>query len=264
MRRFLFIGLFLTVCASKAQILQVDHRQFAEDTIKGWVADLGTDFQYNNLGDVQTEDQNYLSLTLTGNLSFFTEKDHYFLKNSFWYSQVGNDLLVSQGYSHFRVDLNYKNRFSPEFFAQVQYDDSRKIDLRLVSGLGYRYIFLRNEKTELEYGLGAILEHEKWDNLATAEENDQLVRTLPKLASYFGFYRNFKHVKLSLMQFYQTGYDGTSEEWRNRISGNFVIDDNITKNLELIIRFNYEYDFNPVIPIKKFFFTISNGLKIKF
>ena len=250
--------------SASGQILRIDHRQFATDTLRGWLPEIGADFQYNNLGDEQNDDADFLSLSLTGNISYFTEKDHYFLKNYFWYNEVGGESLVSQGYSHLRLDMNYQQKFSPEFFAQAQFDNSRKIHLRLVAGAGYRYVFLRNENVEFEYGLGGILEHEEWANIQTASEEDEIIRTLPKVASYVGFYRNFKHVKLSLMQFYQAGRDWTDDEWRNRFSGSLVIDDNITENLELIVQFNYDYDLNPVIPIKKFFFNISNGLRLKF
>lgn len=256
---------FFWLCLQLAhgQILQVDHRQFANDSIVGWLGDLQVNFSFNNLNEPVKDNEMYLFLGLNGNLSYFTKKDHYFWKNYLSYGQAGQFTFVSQGYSHFRVDLNYKKKFSPEFFGQIQYDITRQMRLRAVTGMGYRYVFFRSEKAELEYGLAGILEHERWDFINDTDGSSY--RTLPKLASYVGIYRSFSHIQISYLQFYQVGYDPTDEVWRNRLSGTFEVDDELFKNFHLIMRFNYDYDFNPVIDdLKKLFFQLNNGIRYKF
>ncbi len=262
--RHILLGLVLMLGLhqGQSQILQVDHRQFANDSIMGWLGDIQVDFSFNNLNEPVRENEIFLYLGVNGNVSYFTKKDHYFWKNYLAYGQTGNFTFVSQGYSHFRVDLNYRKKFSPEFFAQVQYDITRQMRLRAVSGLGYRYVFFRSEKAELEYGLAGIIEHERWDFI---NESGFSERTLPKLASYVGIYRNFTHVKISYNQFYQVGYDTVDDVWRNRLSGVFEVDDEIFKNFHLILRFNYDYDFNPVIDdLKNLFYQLNNGIRYKF
>lgn len=259
----LFIFLLVNSWCANSQILQVDHRQFANDTIHGWLGDFELGLSFNNQNSATDEEDLFLLVSGRGNFSYFTQKDHYFSKNYFSYTEGGGTTFLSQGYSHFRVDLNYKKKFSPELFAQIQYDITRKMRLRAVSGIGYRYVFLRNEKAELEYGLAGIIEHEVWDPILENQGTSR--RTLPKLATYVGIYRNFSHVKLSFLQFYQVGYDPNDEVWRNRLSGTFEIDDEIVKNLHLVIRFNYDYDFDPIVDdLKKIFYALDNGIKYNF
>lgn len=264
-RQLLFASLvyFAGILHVQSQILNVDHRQFANDTIDGWLGDVQVNFSFNNLNNATAEQDIFLYLSGNGNLSYFTEKDHYYLKNYLAYGEGGGFTFVSQGYTHLRVDLNYRKRFSPEIFGQIQYDITRKMRLRAVTGLGYRYVFFRSDKAELEYGLAGILEHEQWDPIR--EDQGASTRTLPKLATYFGVYRTFSHVKISLLQFYQVGFDPTDDRWRNRLSGTFEVDDEIVKNLHLVIQFNYDYDFDPIVDdLKKIFYSLNNGIKYKF
>jgi len=133
---------------------------------------------------------------------------------------------------------------------------------RLLSGGGFRYVYLRNKKTEFEVGLAAIAEHERWEPILEEGESIIAERNLLKGAVYLGFYHDFKHMSVSFNQFYQGGYDGKSDLWRNRLSGNLQVDNKINKHLALTLSISVEHDTRPIIPIKKTYYAITNGIKI--
>jgi hypothetical protein len=166
MKKAIVLSLMLwasgTLCA---QILRIDHRQFAQDTTHGWLLGLQSDFFINNAGNAVDRQFTFWTIAATANISHFTKKNHYFWKSMFQYAEAGNAALISQGYSHFRIDFNYRDKASPEVFAQVQSDFARKLHLRLVGGGGYRHVLKRDEKTEIEYGLAGIFEFEQWENI---------------------------------------------------------------------------------------------------
>ena len=243
-----------------AQALTIDHRQMTVDTV-GLMGDIQFNLDFNNNASTQAEDKNFLGLKAISNISYFTKKHHFFLKSQLSHFRFNNSSFANKGYSHLRVNFMHENKFAPEAFAQINFDQLRKLNMRHISGVGVRYIFVKNENTEMEAGTAAAFEHEDWEDFVTAQT---ITKNLIKSSSYLALYKIVGNFGLSMHGLFQTGYDGDINRFRNRVTGYIDLNNFINKHLTLVIRFESHYDALPIVPIKEFTYSVSNAIKLHF
>ncbi|MCU0368558.1 MAG: DUF481 domain-containing protein, partial [Cyclobacteriaceae bacterium] len=232
-----------------SQILRVDKNHLESDSAGYFTFNADISFTLDNRSITPEEKLVYTRLSTKGDLLFVSKKNAYILINSIEYVSSTNAIPFSTGFSHFRVNFRREHALSFEAYAQIQYDEVRRMRFRILGGGGLRYTFIDEDGFDAHIGTGVMYEHEKWSE--TEEVNSAILyKEMPKSSSYVGveFFLS-KHVKFDLWGLYQVGYDWEYEIYRNRYAAEVALNFIIGKRLTWVNRLTYFYDAQPVIPI---------------
>lgn len=239
------------------QILRVDKGAATADSSGYFSGKVGLDISINNRNSTADEQVVFTQARLKGDASFTSKKHIYYLiEDGRYYKSTGGP-LQSAGYGHFRANLLRKHRLSYELFCQAQYDAGRNMDVRLLAGGGFKYRIL----DQLTFGMGAMQEHEKWEQLSSEEI---VIKDITKMSSYITGKINLSELaSISLTGFYQTGYDLDDEVWRNRVSLDSSLDVYLARKLDLTISYSLTYEDIPIIAINKSVYAFGTGVSYK-
>lgn len=243
--------LVLTVAATtKAQqVIHIENRRMA-DPEPGWSGDvslqaslvqnLNHTFQTNNLAQLQYAKGRSRVLSISAlNLNIFN------------YNRIRND-----GYQHFRYNYELSERWSPEAFAQYQYNEWLKIGFRALHGAGVRFALLDNDsaQTKLFAGLSYMYEYE-------AETTDKIFR-----GHRANYYMSVGFPLGNIVHFDAIAYFQPNLQWIAdiRASTEINIDLSITEKLSFQIVCNLVYDGAPPEEVPNIFYSLRNGLRYRF
>ncbi|MEQ8470252.1 MAG: hypothetical protein RIC35_03665 [Marinoscillum sp.] len=246
-----------------AQILKVDKGSVTSDSSNYLTGSINLDFNLNNKSATAEQSITYTGLEADADLVYVGEKHAYILINQLNYFKTTTGPLFSTGFAHFRVNFLRKQTLSYELFTQIQYDEGRKMPLRILNGGNLRFTFLQNRKAKLFLGVGMMYEKERWKMLE--DESIIIEKDLIKSTNYINYKQKVNdNVDLNLITYYQGGYDQQDEVFRNRISGQAVLNIKLTDLLSFNTSFTAQYEDKPIIPINNFVYSLTNGFKFSF
>lgn len=179
------------------------------------------------------------------------------------------DLRVSNsGFGHLRYRMARAARAGAEFFTQAQWDGPRGMKHRFLLGGNLRYTIQRDSAGSLDAAAGVMYEGERWgyDGVEPADRPADppiVVLGHARINTYLRFERRLAPgVGLLLMNYLQARPDGGLHEPRIASSARLTVE--ITSSLAFTAAFNSIYDFAPVVPIRNFYFDLTNGLAVRF
>jgi hypothetical protein len=259
---FLLIILLISFAGSAhAQILKVNKNNLNKDSSGYWLGAISFHFNLNNRSVSSDNENAYIGLTGTTDVVYVGDNHAYISINNINYftSSADDGAFISTGYSHFRINWERQKRLSYESYGQIQYDKGRNMTLRFLVGSGIRYRFSDSDKTLLVIGTGIMHEDERWKVL---NAEDQFIdKNIWKNSSYInGAFQLTKALKLDAILFYQGGYDGESEVFRNRINTDIQLSISISNRLSFVADFSGQYEDKPIIDINKFIYQVRNGI----
>lgn len=257
MRRFVSVCfLFLIANTINAQILSIDKSHLDKDTSNFWAGAIDFQFLFNNLSSTPQQENIYIGFFSKLDVAYLSEKHAFLTINNFRYFKPGQGAFINSAISHFSINWFRKNTFTGETFVQVQYDQSRNLQERLLYGANTRINLIRGENS-LYIGIGGFYEMELWRDLS-----DVIVRKrLMKGNAYIGGEVDINdHIFINVISYYQTGYDGTDGVWRNRINSHLEIRDRLSKKITLKTSIDVHHDNNPIIPVPKWTYDFRVGL----
>ena len=130
-------------------------------------------------------------------------------------------------------------------------------------GWGLKYRLKSNEKITLFVGIGGMFERENWIDIE--DEGMIIKKEIWKASNYInGKVTVNEHVSFNTILYYQGGYDVESETFRSRISGDIVLQMELSQRLAFTTTFTAQYEDEPIIPINNFVYSLTNGLKLSF
>ena len=268
------VGLLLLVFAfqsvANAQIVNIEQGRSGRDSSNFFAGKFTTSFSLYNQNAGKNRPNNYLQLTLNGDVAYNSAQHTYLLLNYFNYLLVNytdktqRNTIAKQGYSHFRVNFHQAQRLSTELFVQAQVEKARGLEFRTLEGGYLRFRLMRNFKNvNVYFGTGLMHEHEEWEN--PEAENRLVVSNLLKTTNYVSARMKLQdNVQANAIVYYQTGYARVIDDFRNRISGDISLDVKLNKVLAFRTSFNCAYEDEPVVPVTKFVYAIRNGLTVGF
>lgn len=263
MKYFLFTLFLIISFLSDAQILRIDHKSVGRDSLAGWKGDLELDFLLNNLKSTADEQINFIGLKFLTNLSYFTSNHQVYSKNELMYFKGQSEEFLNRGFSYLRINWNRQKQWHPETVGQVQFDNIRHLEFRWLAVQYLKWVSRQDEDHEFDLGVGPMFEHEEWSDFT--KENQRVFKDLVKLSAYVGWYAAFSEkVNLSWYQIYQVGWDENEQLWRNRLSSDLQLRDHLSDRIDLIIRFTAAYDAQPIIPVARYIYELSNGIVFRF
>ncbi|UII32831.1 DUF481 domain-containing protein [Fulvivirga ulvae] len=255
---FVFIGFH-----AGGQILKVDKGSIDADSSGYFMGNINFNFNLNNRSATAEKDITFTGLEANADLLYIAEKHAYILINKLNYFKSTGGPLISTGYAHLRVNFLRKKLISYELFSQIQYDDGRMMPLRFLQGGGLKFRISSTEKSKVYFGIGAMYEEEHWKSIT--DEGVIIEKELWKTSDYINGKFDFNdHVSFDVILYYQGGYDNESEVFRNRLSGDAVLNVQLTDKLSFLTSFSAQYEDKPIIPINNFVYSLTNGLKWSF
>jgi hypothetical protein len=261
--------LYFAPLAAQGQILNIERSRVNPDSAGYFTGKGGLSFSMFNRNAGKDNPNNYLQLTFNGDLAYISEKHSYLLLNYYNYLLVNYDseelrnTVASTGYSHFRVNFMRKKRLSYELFAQAQADKARGLEFRTLAGGGVRYRVLRSQNSSVYVGTGLMHEHEEWENPEL--EQRLIVANLLKSTNYIsGKVKLNEQVSTEGILYYQFGYDDDISRLRNRVSGDVTLQVRLTNKFSFKTNFSCVYEDEPIVPVTRFVYAISNGIQVQF
>lgn len=247
----------------KAQILNVEKSRVDKDTTNVWVGSAGFNLNIFNRDAGSGEPNHFVNLGTNANLGYLSNQHGYILMGQLDYVEVTDDPLIRTGYLHSRTTLWRSRTISYELFGQLQYDISRGLRNRWLTGGGVRWRIKDQPKIKMFLGAGLMYETEKWENPLM---EDQFIQPqLLKTTNYFSIHNSVKdHLRLNAIAYFQSGYDPGIEAFRHRLNLTASINVKLTSKLDLRTSFDCQYENRPIFPITQFIYSLSNGLAYNF
>ncbi|GAB4251552.1 MAG: hypothetical protein Tsb0034_30520 [Ekhidna sp.] len=262
MQRKIILGsVFLYMCSFPAfsQILKVSKGRLATDTSSYFTGIIDGAFALNNRSSTVDEQNLYLGITNNVDLVYLSEKSASILISGLNYYKIGDGPLIYNGTAHFREILRRKATFTPEVYGQVQFDESRQMELRWLAGGGFRWNILQKSNS-LFMGVGAFREYERWDG-----ESAVIRKRLLKLNSYMSADVALSPTtSVNAIAYFQSGRDAAIDAFRHRFSGNLEIKNAITDRLKIKMTSNFLLDDKPIIALNRFIYEVFFGLEYGF
>jgi hypothetical protein len=107
------------------------------------------------------------------------------------------------------------------------------------------------------------LEQEEWQS--NIEEIGLRNVLLVKSNNYFSVrYNANENLKFNSIIYYQMGPDPAARLWRQRLSGEANINVRISNKVSMKTSFNCTFENHPIVPVRKFIYTMLNGVEVNF
>lgn len=153
-RKYLLLLLVVLPAALHAQVVNIEGRRFANDTVP-WTGFVN--FRYN----IAENTQRSLNFGLNGAVQHVRDKHTFFFINDLSLNRVEQNSFQNTGFQHLRYNYNRDKRWTREAFLQTQYNKPLKLDLRATVGVGPRLRVIRSDRFKLHVGTSLMLEHER-------------------------------------------------------------------------------------------------------
>lgn len=110
---------------------------------------------------IRTGNVDFIALDLSARLYDVTERESRLLIGDGGVGFLGRSRFSSSGLIHYRVSYtDVDPRFTPEWYAQINYDRSQLLDFRALGGAGVRTRFVSGDWGEFGAGSALMLEFE--------------------------------------------------------------------------------------------------------
>jgi len=241
------------------QILKVNKGSLASDSSGYFTGVVDATFALNNRSSTAEKQNLYLGINNNVDVVYIAEQSATLLISGLNYYKIGDGPLVYNGSAHMREIFRRKAELTPEVFGQVQFDESRNMELRYLLGGGMRWNILQS-KNSLYAGLGAFREYERWKG-----EEETIRKRLWKLNSYLSAdVQLTSSVNVNAIVYLQSGRDSEIDAFRNRISGQLEFKNALTDRFKVKMTSNFLVDDRPIIPLNEFIYEVYFGVEYSF
>jgi hypothetical protein len=176
--------------------------------------------------------------------------------------------VLNYGSLQFRDRILPAHKLHPEFFAQYQFDEVKGLRHRALVGLNARYVVKDEGTFRLFAATGLMYEYEDWDYKGVLLISEipsgapDVIKRLVKSTSYARVSKSISDkVDMSLVVFYQARPEYFFKQ--HRIAEYCQFNFAISSYFSLTLEFDSIYDTDPVVPIKKFYFSFNQGLTFR-
>lgn len=179
-----------------------------------------------------------------------------------------NNSILNSGMLQFRDRILPHKLFHLEPFAQYQFDEVKGLKHRYLGGMNLRSVIKDKGTFRMFAATGMMYEYEDWDYNGVIYTTDvkpnlpDIINKKVKSTSYARFSQIIsKSSDISLVIFYQAQPEFFFKQHRiaEFCQFNFALSDHFSLTLE----FDSIYDTDPVVPIKKFYFSFNEGLTFR-
>jgi hypothetical protein len=250
---------FVYPCTGFSQILNIDRSDTAD-----YVNKAKTNFNFSTGLEIDKQKTTLYDATNTAELMFQKKRELFIFAASYRFTYNGPDDILNAGSFHLRYRHNYKNTFQPETYVQYQWDNKRGLIYRAITGANLRYNFWKGDQWDFNAGMGLMYEEEKWnydavDSSKLPANTTPIINRLIKLNSYIRLdWKASANSDVALNVFLQT----RPTIFKPRIAPHIQWNLHAGKHIGFSISFSGIYDESPVVPINRFYYSLSNSLVV--
>lgn len=181
---------------------------------------------------------------------------------------AGDLRVTNSGYGHLRYLYRRRRPLGIDGFTQIQWDGPRGMKNRFLLGANLRVNVVRDSSSSLDLAAGLMGEHEEWNY--DGVERDRRPSDLspvsvdhPRVNTYIRYFTRIgQGASLLLTNYVQSRTD--TNFTRPRIATAVQLSLRVSDRFSFTVNYNSIYDFAPVVPIRKYYFTVSNELSFRF
>ncbi|MFN6945785.1 MAG: DUF481 domain-containing protein [Cytophagaceae bacterium] len=261
---FLFLsGLSILNNSTYCQILNIEKSRLDKDTTNYFVGNVsGSVSMYNRSAGVRNP-VNLFGYNVGADAGYISQKHSYMLINKYDYLRINDNVFLSTGFSHFRINFNHRKPFHFEAFTQYQYDNFRGLDPRLLAGGSFRYRLLYSDRLSIVLSTGLMYEYEQWAH-PYLKDNFTVVGLIKSTNKAVIRYKLKSYLDWNAVFYFQSGYDRNISAFRNRLSGESNLLVKVSKRFSLKTSFSWNYEDKPIVPITPFIYSLTNGIQVNF
>lgn len=149
----LLFSLSFCTCV-RAQIVNIEDKRRGYDSI-GWYGQL-------DLGGNLNKNTNFvLSLNGALRLDRHGKKAHLLLLSDYRLVQVSGRNALNAGFGHLRYGYDLSDRWRLEAFGQMQYNEQIQLQLRVLTGVGFRRLLYEKDRARAYFGLLYMYEYDE-------------------------------------------------------------------------------------------------------
>jgi hypothetical protein len=258
---FLYLLIFLsTQSLLKGQILNIEQFRLDKDTSDIWLGNITGGF------NKKQQQVNVTTINTSSNLVYLSEKHSYMNINNFRFLKVATTDILSEGYTHWRVNLVRRQRISLEEFFQYQFDRGRGMVRRSLIGSSLRVHVLKTEKFIFGFNSGAMYESEFWEGEVLRKEVETAPRqaktNLMKSTSNITIRGSIiKDFNVFFVGYYQAPFN---DFFRPRVITDLQLQYSFTRRLALNTQFVSTFDAAPLITNNRFIYNLVTGVTFRF
>ncbi len=258
LRTTIFLVLLVPL-ASSAQIANIEKFRLDKDTANMWMGNTGLGYSSKRQQNTVNDFSAFL------NLVYLSKKHSYMTINYCDLQQVNKFSFISEGYTHWRLNLLRRHFVTYEPFLQFQYDRGRGLTSRNLYGLSFRFNLLHrnknNKRLNITASTGLMYEDEYWQGavLHYPQENDSTRAHTQFAKSTSNFYlKALLHEKITLFSsiYYQARFDKFNFP---RLISDIQFVFKVTKKLSLSTSFISTYDSRPIVTRNIFTYKLSGN-----
>lgn len=243
----------------EGQILKVDKGSLASDSSNYFIGVIDATFAINNRSSTVEEQSIYVGVNNNVDIVYIADKSATVFLSGLNYFKIGDGPLIYNGTAHLRQILRRSAKLSPEVYGQIQFDESRNMELRWLLGGGYRWS-IQQRRNSIFAGLGIFRELERWN----AGDNE-INKELWKMNSYLSAdIKLTASTNINAIVYFQSGIDGAIDRFRNRVSGQLEFKNALTDQFKVKMTSNFLLDDRPIIPLNKFIYEVYFGVEYSF
>ncbi|MCX6291248.1 MAG: hypothetical protein NT126_05740 [Bacteroidetes bacterium] len=205
------------------------------------------------------------SNSLDASLQKFREL--FIFSSGFRFTYNGPSDILNTGFFHLRFRYDYKNTLHPETFLQYQWDSRRGIVQRKLAGANLRWNNYLHPKLNLILASGFMVEAEQWNYIAV--DSEKIPVNAPDIKNLFLKSNNYVKLEYKVSDhsdlFFTTFVQFRPNAFYRypRIANSVKWNVDVTRHLSISFDYSSVYDTKPVVPIDRFYYSISNSLVYK-
>lgn len=254
--------LLLSPSLAQAQLLFPESYAIILDTTKQFKGSAAPSIQ------LRKQKYTYTEISNSADLSYRFSRHAITVANRFELTKDGDDVVLSGGFVYARYKTFYDNPLIWEHYAQYHWADVRGLQQKFAVGTNLRYKFYKNMKGGLFAGAGPFFEHEEWNYNGVRDENlppdtSPIYTDLLKYNIYISSIREITE-KLELQNAFYIQNRLTRGFEEPRIAASIGVILALTDYIGIGFQYQTIYDFQPMVPIDKFYYNTFAQLEVTF
>ncbi|MFZ5972422.1 MAG: hypothetical protein ACOYXA_12590 [Bacteroidota bacterium] len=217
---------------------------------------------------IQTQKELLVEFTNTADISIRINNSYLTLANKIETGSFGKDVFLSGGYVYAEIVNTVQKAVTTEIYGQVHWAEARGLNRRYAGGIDARFRLFHRGRSGVFAGIGPFYEFEQWTHRGVPDErlpsNPLPVDSMNvKMSTYISLkHWFFDRVFLDLSLYHQSRLDEVF--YRPRLASSARLAYQISKHLQLTGTYQNIYDYQPLVPIDKWFHRLKASLAVSF
>lgn len=259
---FLILLLGVSMKSTQAQLLYPESYVVIFDSTKNFKGSIAPSIE------LITQKELYLEINNTADLIYKFKHNAIVLANNFELTRSGEETILSGGFVYAKYKKFFDNPLVMEHYMQYQWAEARGLQHKYAIGSNIRYKLYKNSRGGVFAGIGPFYEYENWSYIGVPDDRlpanqESVIQKQWKLNFYVSSKRFVtEKLKLETAYYFQNTFTHLFEGPRH--GGSVGLSYSITEHIGFGVQYRMSYDFDPVVPVDKYWYNTFTQLEIIF